>query len=57
MAKSFMYPSAVVDEEDLVVMSRTSRDSGDQHNADLVTIHRIRKFRDLAMDLHGGAPV
>ena len=57
VAKSFMYPSAVVDGEDLVVMSRTSRDSGDQHNADLVTIHRIRKFRDLAMDLHGGAPV
>ena len=56
VSKSFMYPSAVVDGEDLVVMSRTSRDSGDQHNADLVTVHRVRNFRDLAMDLHEGAP-
>ena len=56
VVKSFMYPSAVIDGDDLVVMSRTSRDSGDQHNADLVTIHRIRGFRDLAMDLHAGAP-
>jgi hypothetical protein len=51
-----MYPSAVVDGDDLIVMSRTSRDSGDQHNADLVTIHRILGFRDLAMDLHAGSP-
>ena len=56
MAKSFMYPSAVVDGDDLVVMSRTSRDSGDQHNADLVTVHRVQKFRELAMDLHSGVP-
>ena len=56
VSKSFMYPSAVVDGEDMVVMSRTSRDSGDQHNADLVTVHRVPNFRDLAMDLHSGAP-
>ena len=56
VSKSFMYPSAVVDVDDLVVMSRTSRDSGDQHNADLVTVHRIRNFRGLAMDLHTGVP-
>ncbi len=52
--RSFMYPSAVVDGDDLVVLSRTSRDSGDQHDADLCTIHRIRSFRALAMDLHQG---
>ncbi len=52
--RSFMYPSAVVDGEDLVVLSRTSRDSGDQHDADLCTIHRVESFRDLAMDLHAG---
>ena len=56
ICKSFMYPSAVVDGEDLVVMSRTSRDSDDQHDADLVTIHRVRNFRELAMDLHTGVP-
>ena len=52
--RSFMYPSAVVDGEDLVVLSRTSRDASDQHDADLCTIHRIRGFRHLAMDLHKG---
>ena len=54
--KSFMYPSAVVDGEDLVVLSRTSRDSGDQHNADLCTVHRVPNFRNLAMDLRAGSP-
>ena len=52
--RSFMYPSAVVDGDDIVVLSRTSRDSGDQHDADLCTIHRIRDYRSLAMDLHAG---
>ena len=52
--RSFMYPSAVIDGEDMVVLSRTSRDSDDEHDADLCTIHRIRNFRDLAMDLHKG---
>ncbi len=52
--RSFMYPSAVVDGDDIVVLSRTSRDSGDQHDADLCTIHRIRNYRSLAMDLHAG---
>ena len=52
--RSFMYPSAVVDGDDIVILSRTSRDSGDQHDADLCTIHRIRDYRSLAMDLHAG---
>ena len=51
---SFMYPSAVVDGNDLVILSRSSRDSGDQHDADLCTIHRVRDFRSLAMDLRAG---
>lgn len=54
VARSFMYPSAVIDGDDLVVLSRTSRDSGDQHDADLCTVHRISDFRSLAMDLHTG---
>ena len=52
--RSFMYPSAVVDGDDLVLLSRTSRDSRDQHDADLCTIHRVHDFRSLAMDLHAG---
>ena len=43
--RSFMYPSGVIDGEDMVILSRTSRDSGDEHDADLCTIHRIPNFR------------
>ena len=49
--QSFMYPSMVFDGDDLCVLSRTSRDSGNQHDADLATFHRVRSFRELAMDL------
>ena len=53
-----MYPCAVVDGDDLVLLSctstSTSRDSRDQRDADLCTIHRVRDFRSLAMDLHAG---
>ena len=52
--RSFMYPSAAIDGDDLVILSRTSRDAEDQHDADLCTIHRVRDFRSLAMDLHRG---
>ena len=52
--RSFMYPSGVIEGDDLIVLSRTSRNAEDQHDADLCTIHRIHGFRDLAMDLHEG---
>ena len=52
---SFMYPSPAIDGDDLVILARSTRDSGDQHDADLRTIHRVRDFRDVAMDLHTGA--
>ncbi len=52
--RSFMYPSAVVDGEDLVILSRTSRDAENQHDADLCTVHRIPHFRDLALPLYSG---
>ena len=57
LIKSFMYPSAVVDGEDLVVLCRTSRDAENQHDADLCTIHRIPDFRALALPLHSGQPL
>jgi len=53
--RSFMYPSPVIDGDDLVILSRTSRDAEDQHDADLCTIHRVRDFRSLAMDLRCGS--
>ncbi len=52
--RSFMYPSAAIDGEDLVILSRTSHDAANQHDADLCTIHRVRNFRSLAMDLRSG---
>ena len=52
--RSFMYPSAAIDGPDLVILSRTSRDAQNQHDADLCTIHRIPNFRTLAMNLHHG---
>jgi hypothetical protein len=50
--QSFMYPSAAIDNDDLVFISRTSRNAPNQHDADLVTFHRIRNFRSLAVDLN-----
>ncbi|MFO0669365.1 MAG: sialidase family protein [Polyangiaceae bacterium] len=50
--QSFMYPCAVVDGADLVVLSRTSRGGRNQHDADAATLHRVRDFRALAMNLY-----
>lgn len=54
LRRSFMYPSAVADGEDLVLLSRTSRDSGNHHDADLCTVHRVRQFRSMAHNLAQG---
>jgi hypothetical protein len=51
MDQSFMYPSAVIDGNDLALISRTSKNGKNQHDADLCTFHRIRDFRKLAMNL------
>jgi len=53
MRQAFMYPSACIDGEDLIFISRTSENGVNQHDADLCTFHRIRNFRALAMDLRG----
>ncbi len=52
--RSFMYPSPVIAGDDIIFLSRTSCDAENQHDADLCTVHRIRDFRSLAMDLHQG---
>jgi hypothetical protein len=49
--QSFMYPCAVIDGDDIALISRTSVNGGTQHDADMVTFHRVRNFRALAMDL------
>jgi len=52
LRQSFMYASPLIDGQDLLVLSRTSRDGRDQHDADLCTFHRIHDFRRLALDLY-----
>lgn len=49
--RSFMYPSMVIDGEDLLILSRTSVHAPNQHDADYTTFHRITGFRKLAFDI------
>lgn len=51
LSQSFMSPSMVIDGDDLAILSRTARDSGDYHDADLATFHRVVNVRSLAMDI------
>ncbi len=48
--RSFHYPVTLIDGEDLLVISRTGIDSGNQHDVDFTTFHRVRNFRSLAID-------
>ena len=50
--QSFNYVTQIVDGEDLLFVSRTSRDAPNPHASDLVTFHRLAKFRSLALDLY-----
>jgi hypothetical protein len=51
LGQSFMYPSHIVDGDDLVVIARSSIDGQNRHDADSCTFHRVRNFRNLAMNL------
>lgn len=54
MEQTFNYPSMIIDENDLAVVSRTTLDADNytSHDADTVTFHRIHNFRSLALNLH-----
>lgn len=49
--EAYSYASLLVRGSDLLVLSRTSLGGINQHDTNLVTLHRIHKFRDLAVDL------
>lgn len=51
--QTFNYPSMIIDGDDLALVSRTTFDAENytSHDADLVTFHRIRNFRSLAMNI------
>jgi hypothetical protein len=49
--QAFHYPVLLIDGDDLLLISRTGLESGNQHDVDLATFHRITNFRKLAVDL------
>ncbi len=51
LGQSFMYPSHLVDGDDLLVIAWTSVNGDNRHDADVATFHRVRDFRRLAMNL------
>ncbi|MBI3944650.1 MAG: exo-alpha-sialidase [Armatimonadetes bacterium] len=50
--EGFQYAVPLVDGDDLLVISRTSLDGVNQHDANLITLHRVMDFRSLALDIH-----
>ena len=49
--ESFSYASQVISGDDLLVVARTARDGKNQHDTNLITFHRVKGFRGLALDL------
>ncbi len=49
--QGFNYTTPLIDGEDLLIASRTSKNGANQHDNDLVTLHRLRGFRSLAFNL------
>ena len=50
--QGFMYSHMLVDGDDLLFAVRTSKEGGNNHDAELVTFHRLPNFRSLALDIH-----
>jgi len=67
LTESFMYPVMIVDGDDLAVLVRTSmhysglraatRARNGFHDANLLTFHRVRGFRSLAMNIRPCDPL
>ena len=51
VVESFSYASQQIVGEDLLVLARSSVNGLNQHDTNLVTLHRVQRFRDLALDL------
>ncbi len=50
-SQSFNYAAWAIDGADLGIIARSNINGPNQHDADCATFHRLRDFRDLAMDL------
>jgi len=51
LSQSFMYATPVIDGDDLAIIARSSIRGPNQHDADTATFHRVRNFRQLALNL------
>lgn len=51
LTESFSYASQLVHGDDLLVVARTSQGGKNQHDTNLITLHRVKDFRDLALAL------
>ncbi len=49
--ESFSYASQVISGDDLLVVSRTAHGGKNQHDTNQITLHWVRGFRDLALEL------
>nr|WP_127586361.1 sialate O-acetylesterase [Paenibacillus koleovorans] len=52
LTNSFMYAKPVIDGDDLVIISRTSIEAPNRHDANYATFHRVSHFRKLALNLY-----
>jgi hypothetical protein len=51
--EGFHYAMPLIDGADLLVIARTSLDGANQHDSNLITLHRVANFRALAWpDIH-----
>jgi hypothetical protein len=55
ISQSFMYARPVIDGDDLAIISRSSINAPNQHDAGCATFHRVRDFRRLALKLEPDA--
>ena len=49
--EAYSSASVLVRGGDLLLLSRTSQGDKNQHDTNLVTLHRVKQFRTLALDL------
>ena len=48
--QGFQYAVPLVDGDELLVVSRTSLNEENQHDANMITLHRVTNFRELVLD-------
>jgi hypothetical protein len=52
VSQSFMYARPVVDGDDLAIIARSNINGPNHHDADCATFHRVKNFRELALNLY-----